>query len=81
MMWGKFRDRNILGDYATWAGDEVGVAIAAESEQIAEQALKLVDVQWQELPYVMDPISRDETGRSKKFIRRLLKIMCCPLIQ
>src|SRR5512133_963522 len=24
MMWGKFRDRNILGDYGTWAGDEVG---------------------------------------------------------
>lgn len=57
MMWGKFRDRNILGDYGTWAGDELGVAIAAESEQIAEQALKLVDVEWEVLPYVLDPIS------------------------
>ena len=56
MMWRKFRDRRVLGDYAAWAGDEVGVAIAAESEQIAEQALRLVDVEWEELPYVMDPL-------------------------
>lgn len=56
MMWRKFRDRNVLGDYATWAGDEVGVAIAAESEQIAQQALKLVDVDWDVLPYVLDPL-------------------------
>jgi xanthine dehydrogenase molybdenum-binding subunit len=57
MMWRKFRDRRVLGDYAAWAGDEVGVAIAAESEQIAEQALKLVDVDWEILPFVMDPLT------------------------
>ena len=56
MMWGKFRDRKVLGDYAAWAGDEVGVAIAAESEQIAEQALKLLEIDWDILPYVMDPL-------------------------
>lgn len=57
MMWRKFRDRRVLGDYAAWAGDEVGVALAAESELVAEQALKLVDVEWEELPYVMDPLT------------------------
>ncbi|MCL4559415.1 MAG: molybdopterin-dependent oxidoreductase [Chloroflexi bacterium] len=57
MMWRKFRDRRVLGDYAAWAGDELGVAIAAESEQIAEQALKLVEVEWEQLPFVMDPLS------------------------
>jgi xanthine dehydrogenase molybdenum-binding subunit len=56
MMWRKFRDRRVLGDYATWAGDEVGVAIAAETEQIAEQALKLVEVDWDVLPFVLDPL-------------------------
>ena len=56
MMWRKFRDRIVLGDYATWAGDELGVAIAAVSEQIAEQALKLVDVEWEVLPFVLDPL-------------------------
>lgn len=62
MMWGKFRDRNILGDYGTWAGDEVGVAIAAESELIAEQAIKLVEVEWEVLPHVMDPIAAMKPG-------------------
>lgn len=57
MMWKKFRDRNVLGNYATWVGDELGVAIAAESEQIAEQAIKLVDVEWEVLPFIMDPIA------------------------
>lgn len=57
MMWRKFRDRRVLGDYATWAGDEVGIAIAAETEQIAEQALRLVEVEWEPLPFVLDPIS------------------------
>jgi len=57
MMWGKFRDRRVLGDYAAWAGDEVGVAVAAESELIAEQALRLVDVEWEVLPFVLDPLT------------------------
>jgi xanthine dehydrogenase molybdenum-binding subunit len=57
MMWRKFRDRRVLGDYATWAGDEVGVAIAAVSEQIAEKAIRLVKVDWEVLPFVLDPIA------------------------
>jgi xanthine dehydrogenase molybdenum-binding subunit len=57
MMWHKFRDRRVLGDYAVWVGDEVGVAIAAESEQIAEQALRIVEVEWDVLPFVLDPLS------------------------
>jgi len=55
MMWHKFRDRRVLGDYATWAGDEVGVAIAADTEILAEQALQLVEVEWEQLPFVLDP--------------------------
>lgn len=56
MMWRKFRDRRVLGDYAAWAGDEVGVAIAAETAQIAEEALRQVEVKWEELPFVLDPL-------------------------
>ena len=62
MMWRKFRDRRVLGDYATWAGDEVGVAIAADTEQIAEQALRLVEVEWEQLPFLLDPISAMQPG-------------------
>jgi xanthine dehydrogenase molybdenum-binding subunit len=62
MMWRKFRDRRVLGDYATWAGDEVGVAVAAESELIAEQALRLVEVKWEPLPFVLDPLAAMQPG-------------------
>jgi CO/xanthine dehydrogenase Mo-binding subunit len=31
MMWRKFKDRRVLGDYAAWFSDEVGVAVAAET--------------------------------------------------
>ncbi|HSA01843.1 MAG TPA: molybdopterin-dependent oxidoreductase, partial [Candidatus Paceibacterota bacterium] len=62
MMWHKFRDRNVLGDYATWAGDEVGVAIAADTEIIAEQALRAVEVEWEPLAFVLDPLKAMESG-------------------
>ena len=62
MMWRKFRDRRVLGDYAAWAGDEVGVAVAAESELIAEQALRLVEVEWEVLPFVLDPLAAMQPG-------------------
>jgi xanthine dehydrogenase molybdenum-binding subunit len=62
MMWTKFRDRRVLGDYATWAGDEVGVAIAADTEKIAEQALRLVEIEWEQLPFVLDPLEAMQPG-------------------
>jgi xanthine dehydrogenase molybdenum-binding subunit len=62
MMWHKFRDRRVLGDYAAWAGDEVGAVVAAESEEIADSAIKLLDVEWEPLPFVLDPLSSLKTG-------------------
>ena len=62
MMWTKFRDRRVLGDYGTWAGDELGVVVAAESEMIAEQALRLLEVQWEPLPFVLDPLEAMKPG-------------------
>jgi CO/xanthine dehydrogenase Mo-binding subunit len=54
MMWGRFKDRRVLGDYAVWVGDEVGVAVAAETEALAEEALRLVKVEWEVLPFVLE---------------------------
>ncbi|MEW5815226.1 MAG: molybdopterin cofactor-binding domain-containing protein [Spirochaetota bacterium] len=62
MMWSGFRDRRVLSDYACWVGDETGVVVAAESEQIAEEALRLVEVEWEELPFVLDPIEAMKPG-------------------
>jgi len=53
MMWRRFKDRSVLGDYACWVGDEVGAVVAAESEQIAEEALRLIEVDWEVLPFVL----------------------------
>ncbi len=54
MMWRRFRDRRVLGDHACWVGDEVGVVVAAESEAVAEEALRLIEVDWEVLPFVLD---------------------------
>ena len=62
MMWGTFRDRFVLGDYACWAGDEVGVAVAAETELAAEEALRAVEVEWEVLPFVLDPYEAIKPG-------------------
>ncbi len=62
MMWRRFRDRRVLGDTARWVGDEVGVAVAAESERIAEEALRLVEVDWEVLPFVLDPLEAMKPG-------------------
>jgi CO/xanthine dehydrogenase Mo-binding subunit len=51
-----FRDRRVLGEYACWVEDELGIAVAAESEEIADEALKLVKVDWELRPFILDPI-------------------------
>lgn len=62
MMWRHFRDRRVLGDHACWATDEVGAVVAAETEQIAEEALSLIKVEWEVLPFVLDPIAAMKPG-------------------
>lgn len=62
MMWRHYRDRRVLGDHACWATDEVGAVVAAETEQIAEEALGLIRVEWEVLPFVLDPIAAMKPG-------------------
>ncbi len=40
---------------AHFQGEEVGAFVAADSEEIAEQALKLINVEWEERPFLLDP--------------------------
>jgi len=44
----------LMSDTVRWAGQPV-VAVAASNEDIAEQALELIDVEYEELPAVFDP--------------------------
>jgi len=52
----QFRDRRVLGEYACWVGDEMGIAVAAETEEIADEALKLIEIEWDVSPFILDPI-------------------------
>jgi len=53
MYYPNLKDRRILGDTATWAGDKFGVAVAAESMEIAEEALRLLDIEWERKPFAL----------------------------
>ncbi|MCG8697179.1 MAG: molybdopterin-dependent oxidoreductase, partial [Bacteroidales bacterium] len=55
MYWPSYRDRKVLDDMARWVGDEVGAFVVAESEEIAELALSLIEIDWEELDFVLDP--------------------------
>ena len=52
----RVKDQPVLAaDRVRFVGDAVA-AVAAESEEIAEQALTLIDVEYEELPFVNDPV-------------------------
>lgn len=42
----RYWDRRFLSNVARWVGDQMGVAVAAETEELAEEAIKLVDIEW-----------------------------------
>ncbi len=44
-----------LSGVAHFQGEECGVAIAADKEEIAESAIKLIEAQWDARPYNLDP--------------------------
>ncbi len=52
--WAMLPEKTILGDQAIFEGQIVGVALCADTEQIAAEALKLVKIEWQEQPFVLD---------------------------
>ena len=44
----------VLPRFAYFQGEEIGAMIAADTESIAEEALKLIEVEWEERPFVLD---------------------------
>ncbi len=46
----------VLGDEAFYEHQPLGVAVAADTEQIAIEALRLVEIEWEELPFVIDQV-------------------------
>jgi CO/xanthine dehydrogenase Mo-binding subunit len=58
----RYNDQRILGDTFHCYGDKNGAVVAAESEQIAEQALKLLEIEWENLPFYLDSVSALQPG-------------------
>ena len=56
MGWFWWRD-SILPDTADFFGVRLGAIVVAESEEICDQALKLVGegIEWEQLPFILDP--------------------------
>jgi len=44
----------VLGDEAWYEGQPVGVAVFADTEDIAKKALHLVEIEWKELKFMLD---------------------------
>jgi len=51
----RYNDQQILGDTFHCYGDKNGALVAAESEQIASEALTLLDIEWEVLPFYLSP--------------------------
>ena len=52
--WFSFGASPLLGDEAEFEGDECGVVVVAINEEICKEALKLVEVEWIVLPFILD---------------------------
>ena len=46
----KWFDRHVLDDTSRFVGDLIGVAVAADTREIAEEALRLIKVDWETAP-------------------------------
>ncbi len=58
----RMKDMPLLAhDKVRYAGEPVA-AVAADTDEIAEEALNLIDVQYQELPFVTDPVQATTAG-------------------
>jgi xanthine dehydrogenase molybdenum-binding subunit len=47
--------KDFLPSEGFYDGEEMGVIIVAESEDICEEAMNAVEVEWEQLPFVLDP--------------------------
>jgi CO/xanthine dehydrogenase Mo-binding subunit len=58
----RYNDQRVLGDTFHCGGDKNGVVVAAESEEIAEEALRLLVIDWEVLPFYLNPVDALKPG-------------------
>ncbi len=47
---------NPYGEFSLWEGDHVAVVIA-ESQEIAQEAIQLIEIEWEQLDVITDPVA------------------------
>jgi CO/xanthine dehydrogenase Mo-binding subunit len=47
-------EEEVLSEYAYFQGQQLGAVVVADSEDIAAQALRLIEIEWEERPFVLD---------------------------
>ena len=52
----QYQDRKVLDDHVRWVGDEAGFIVAAETEEIAEEALRIIEVEWEPLSFALSVV-------------------------
>jgi CO/xanthine dehydrogenase Mo-binding subunit len=52
----------VLPGIAYFQGEPVGAAVVADSESIADEAVRLIKVEWEERPFILDSEKALETG-------------------
>ena len=51
---GPLLDAYTKPDIANWNGQPMGIIVVAESEEICDDALKLIRIEWEQLPWILD---------------------------
>jgi len=59
-----------LSGVAHMEGELVGAAVAAETEAIAEEALALIEIDWEERPFNLDPVAAADPSAPLSFPER-----------
>ncbi len=58
----RLNDQLVLSNTFYYASEKAGAVVAAETEQAAEEALQLLNIEWEILPFYLDPQSASQPG-------------------
>jgi len=65
-----FQNDRPLDCIAHFEGQPMGAAVAADTEAIAEEALSLIEIEWEQRPFMLDPVAASEPGAPLSYPER-----------
>jgi len=67
-----FQNDKPLDGVAHFEGQPMGAAVAADTEAIAEEALSLIEIEWEERPFNLDPVAAADPKAPLSFPERYM---------